>query len=122
MPAAQTLAQWAGGKARLGAATATLSFARSVGGVVGAALTTAILLGVLELAAPGSTTRIQALLSGASSAGSGGAMPDLTALTDGFRWVFGAIAMMTFGATLLALTIPRVNLDDPEPEIATGRP
>ena len=117
MPAAQTLAQWAGGKARLGAATATLSFARSVGGVVGTAVTAAVLLGVVEHTAPGSTARIQALLGGAGAAGDDGGLKDLAALTDGFRWVFGVIAMMTLGATLLATTIPRINLDDPEPQL-----
>lgn len=114
MPAAQTLAQWAGGKARLGASTATLSFARSVGGVVGTAVTAAILLAAIEHYAPGSSSQLQALLSGGNP-GAGPALPP-TAVIDAFRWVFGTLAMMTLAATLLAIGIPAVNLADPGPE------
>jgi hypothetical protein len=33
-----------------------------------------------------------------------------------FRWVFAALAILTFVATLLALSIPAINLAEPEPE------
>jgi hypothetical protein len=113
MPAAQTIAQWAGGKARLGVSTATLSFARSVGGVVGTAGTTAILLAAMDHYAPASASLILALLDG----GGASAAPQLPleAIDASFRLVFGAIAVAALIATLLAASIPQVNLDDPEP-------
>jgi MFS family permease len=44
MPAAPTMVQWAAGDQELGEATAVLSFSRSVGGVLGTAITSAVLL------------------------------------------------------------------------------
>ena len=113
MPAAQTIAQWAGGKARLGVSTATLSFARSVGGVVGTAGTAAILLAAIDHYAPGSASRILSLLDGSGAS----AAPQLPrqAIDAAFQIVFGAIALITLTATLLAASIPQINLDDPEP-------
>ena len=113
MPAAQTIAQWAGGKARLGVSTATLSFARSVGGVVGTAGTAAILLAAIDHYAPGSETRILTLLDGIGAS----AAPQVPrqAINASFQIVFGAIAVMALVATLLAASIPQINLDDPEP-------
>jgi len=112
MPAAQTIAQWAGGKARLGVSTATLSFARSVGGVVGTAGTAAILLAAINHYAPGNATQILALLDG-SGASAGPRLPR-EAIDAAFRIVFGAIAVMALIATLIAASIPQVNLDNPE--------
>ncbi|WP_208247394.1 MFS transporter (plasmid) [Rhizobium sp. T1470] len=115
MPAAQTLAQWAGGRSSLGATTATLSFSRSVGGVMGTAVTTAILLAAIEHYAPGSSSGVQALIDGSGSTGE----PPLPAevVIAAFRWVFGCIALLTSAATLLAFTIPVVNLSDREPQL-----
>jgi len=113
MPAAQTLAQWAGGKARLGASTATMSFSRSVGGVVGTAITAAILLAAIEHYTPGSSARVQALLRGSES-GTGPAL-SRTVVIAAFRWVFAALAILTLVATLLAFSIPAVDLREPEP-------
>ena len=112
MPAAQTMAQWAGGKARLGASTATLSFSRSVGGVSGTAVTAAILLAAIEHYAPGSAGKVQALLGGGGVERAG--LPH-EAITSAFRLVFASLAAMTAAATLLAATIPAVDLAAPEP-------
>ena len=96
MPAAQTMVQWAGGTARLGSATASLSFARSIGGVLGAAVASTILIVALRALAsdsieslgPTSHERVQA----------------------SFRWVFGALAMLGATATVVARTIPDIDL------------
>jgi hypothetical protein len=52
MPAAQTMVQWAAGVERLGVATAAVSFSRSIGGVMGAAMASAVLLSALQIADP----------------------------------------------------------------------
>jgi hypothetical protein len=63
MPAAQTIVQWAAGTSRLGIATATLSFARSIGGVIGAAVASAILIHALRVLAPSSPEVLSKALS-----------------------------------------------------------
>lgn len=113
MPAAQTLAQWVGGKSRLGVTTATLTFSRSVGGVIGTAATSAVLLAAIEHFAPGSAADIQDAISASGKAG--GQAVQVGAVIYAFRWVFSVIAAFTFVATLLALSVPPVNLADPEP-------
>ncbi|WP_456305542.1 hypothetical protein [Gluconacetobacter azotocaptans] len=112
MPAAQTMVQWAGGKAHLGIATATLSFARSIGGVMGTAATSAILLLVMERHAPGTTSRFRAALDMPAAGIAATAFP-LNAIRDAFRWVFGAMAMIALVAALLAVRIPAIDLADP---------
>jgi MFS family permease len=96
MPAAQTMVQWAGGTARLGSATASLSFARSIGGVLGAAVASTILVVALRALMPDS---IESL---------GPAGPERVQAS--FRWVFGALAMLGAAATLVARTIPDIDL------------
>jgi hypothetical protein len=114
MPAAQTMVQWAGGKAQLGIATATLSFARSIGGVMGTAATSAILLLAMEWQAPGAAARIQAALDMPAGGITVAAFP-LDAVRHAFRWVFGAMAMTALAAALLAASVPAIDLADPEP-------
>lgn len=93
--------------------TATLSFSRSVGGVAGTAVTAAILLAAIEHYAPGSAQKVQALLGGGGAERAG--LPH-AAIISAFRLVFASLAAMTAAATLLAATIPAVDLADPEPE------
>lgn len=114
MPAAQTMVQWAGGKAHLGTATATLSFARSIGGVMGTGATSAILLLAMEWHAPGAAAQVQAALDMPASGIAAAAFP-FNAIRDAFRWVFGAMAMIALVAALLAVSIPAIDLADPEP-------
>jgi hypothetical protein len=52
MPAAQTMVQWAAAEKRPGVGTATVSFSRTIGGVMGATLSSAVLLGALQVADP----------------------------------------------------------------------
>jgi hypothetical protein len=113
MPAAQTLAQWAAGPERLGAVTATLSFARSIGGAIGAALTSALLLIVLRALAPEVAASAQALMS--SSTGHAPPPLDPVGVRTAFRWVFGAMAMLALAAAAVARSLPNVDLSAPSP-------
>ena len=96
MPAAQTMVQWAGGMARLGSATASLSFARSIGGVLGAAVASTILVVALRALAPDS-------IESPGPTGNEGVQAS-------FRWVFGALAMLGAIAAVVAATIPDIDL------------
>jgi EmrB/QacA subfamily drug resistance transporter len=100
MPAAQTMVQWAGGTDRLGSATASLSFARSIGGVLGAAVASAILV-----------VALRALVPDVDSPGPHGH----ERVQASFRWVFGALAMLGAIATAVARTIPDIDLAAPPP-------
>lgn len=114
MPAAQTMVQWAGGKARLGVATATLSFARSIGGVFGTAITSAILIGILEHRVPGAAA-IQAKFGGSVTTGADSTLLPIAALHTGFRWVFMMLAILAATGSAIAATVPAIDLVDPEP-------
>jgi len=108
MPSAQTMVQWAAGSARLGTATALLSFARSIGGVVGAALASAILLAALSRIAPGAIAHLaDATLRSPQGARSLEGIPEVRAA---FRWVFGSLALLGGIAALTAHSAPDVNL------------
>jgi len=112
MPVAQTMIQWAGGTARLGSATALVSFGRSIGGLVGAAVASAILLGSFELLMPSLVNQIEDAL---ASAGSHVTLPTaaLGAADMAFRWVFSALGGVTLLAALIAWTVPDVDLSHP---------
>ena len=91
MPAAQTMVQWAAGSSRLGTATALLSFTRSIGGVLGAAIASAILFWALRApSSPGARETTEALLSSGRSAA--GTHVISASLAAAFRWVFGGLA------------------------------
>jgi hypothetical protein len=115
MPAAQTMVQWAGGKARLGVATATLSFARSIGGVFGTAITSAILIGILEHRVPGAAAAIQAKFGGSVTTAADSTPLPIAALHTGFRWVFIMLAILAATGSAIAATVPAIDLADPEP-------
>ena len=121
MPAAQTMVQWASGSKRLGTATALLSFARSIGGVVGAALATAILLLALSRLAPGAMEEIGRVVTSehARAASVGSVTPEIRAA---FRWVFGTLALLGAGAVLVARSIPDIDLTTASPADAADIP
>jgi EmrB/QacA subfamily drug resistance transporter len=97
MPAAQTMVQWAGGPQRLGVSTASLSFGRSMGGMIGAALTSSVLLGVLHGLGPG-------------------ALRATPQVWTAFRWMFLALAVLSALATALAASIQSVDLAAAPPD------
>lgn len=117
MPAAQTLVQWAAGNEQLGAATAMVSFARSIGGVLGAAFTSAVLFGVLHVYAPNVLPQIKALLSQSMAEVPTPAV-DLVPVELAFRWVFGALGAIGVVGSVLAQSLPDVSLSDPSPRPA----
>jgi sugar phosphate permease len=88
MPAAQTMVQWAAGNQELGEATAVLSFSRSVGGVLGTAITSAVLV-----AAQPSQTRTSP-----------------SPHSPGFGWMFFALGILALAAALTTATLPNVDL------------
>jgi EmrB/QacA subfamily drug resistance transporter len=91
MPAAQTIVQWAAGSGDLGEATAFLSFARSVGGVFGAAVTSTV------------------LMAGRNSSVAGGS--GSAALR--FGWMFASLGVLAFVALAVTATLPNVDLANP---------
>jgi EmrB/QacA subfamily drug resistance transporter len=88
MPAAQTMVQWAAGNQELGEATAVLSFSRSVGGVLGTAITSAVLV-----TAQPSQTRTSP-----------------SPHSPGFGWMFFALGILALAAALTTATLPNVDL------------
>jgi EmrB/QacA subfamily drug resistance transporter len=86
MPAAQTMVQWAAGDQELGEATAMLSFARSVGGVLGTAISSAVLLATQS------------------------SMPSASPRSSGFGWMFLTLGVLSLVAVLTAATLPNVDL------------
>ena len=84
MPAAQTMVQWAAGDGDLGAATAMLSFARSVGGVLGTAISSAVLL--------------------ATQSSMHNALP--SPRSNGFGWMFLTLGALSFIAALTTASSP----------------
>ena len=91
MPAAQTMVQWAAGESDLGEAIALLSFARSVGGVFGAAITSAILVAIEPTVAGSSAFR-----------------------ASGFQWMFFALGILALLAAMIVATLRDVDLSQPQ--------
>lgn len=87
MPAAQTTVQWAAGDRDIGEATAVLSFSRSVGGVIGVSITSAVLMASQSHAVAASST-VQ---------------------TSGFQWMFFSLGVLALLAAITAATLPNVD-------------
>ena len=109
MPAAQTMVQWAAGEKRLGVGTATVSFSRSIGGLMGAALSSAVLLGALQVADPNARVILgqELALIGSSHVEASRIAP---ALIAAYRWMFYALGALSGGAALVAWSIPNLDL------------
>jgi EmrB/QacA subfamily drug resistance transporter len=105
MPAAQTMVQWAAGSHELGAATGSLSVSRSFGGVIGTAVTSSVLFGVLHA--------VQHLTG--SQGSSAMAMFPTSSLLAAFRWMFLALAVLSAAAALVARSISDVDLASASP-------
>jgi len=111
MPPTQVTVQLAAGPASLGAATASISLSRAIGGAAGVALVGAVLIAALGVAG-GS---LPALLARVLEAGPDAVaqMSDAERATMGarfdhaYRIAFGLLAGVTLLGALLARTIPR---------------
>jgi len=120
MPAAQTMVQWAAGKDRLGVGTATVSFSRTIGGAIGAAIASAVLLGALQVVDPNART---ILTQEFSSIGSSRVEPSqiAPALMAAYRWVFFALGGLSVCAAFVAWSIPNLDLaGNPASALATS--
>ena len=109
MPAAQTMTQWAAGVERLGVGTALVSFSRSIGGVMGAALASAILLGMLQVVDPNARNILSRELASIASSHVEGSQISL-ALIAAYRWVFVALGGLSACAAVVAWSIPDLDL------------
>jgi MFS family permease len=100
MPACQIIIQDTAGRGALGAATASISVVRSIGGATGVALVGAVLFSLMG--------SYQGLLHGAANAGAALEQQAARArLDDAYRVVFAALAFIAATGALIARTIPR---------------
>jgi EmrB/QacA subfamily drug resistance transporter len=109
MPAAQTMVQWAAGVERLGVGTAAVSFSRSIGGAMGAALASAVLLSALQIVDPNAGTVLSQELASTGSSHIE-ASQIAPALIAAYRWVFLALGGLSGCAALVAWSIPNLDL------------
>lgn len=109
MPSAQTMVQWAAGEERLGVGTALVSFSRSIGGVFGAALASAVLLGALQAVDPDARNILGHQLASIGSS-QVGAVQIAPAVIAAYRWVFLALGVLSACAAVIAWSIPDLDL------------
>jgi EmrB/QacA subfamily drug resistance transporter len=108
MPAAQTMVQWASGDRELGEATAALSFSRSIGGVLGAAITSAVLLAAVHTG--------EKVVSLSNSIGGASGQYTSTALSRGFPWMFSTLGILALMGTITTWSLPNIDLNKPQGE------
>jgi MFS family permease len=109
MPAAQTMVQWAAGAQRLGVGTALVSFSRTIGGVMGTALASAVLLGMLQVVDPDARNILSRELASIGSSHVE-ASQIASALIAAYRWVFFALGGLSACAAVVAWSIPDLDL------------
>ncbi len=108
-PLSQTLVQWAAGVPRVGRATGLISFSRSIGGLIGAALASMLLIVAFQYLAPNLTHEISdALTSSPHIMALPTASVDAARLA--FRFVFAMLGVVSGLTAILAATIPDVDL------------
>ncbi len=113
MPPTQVAVQHAAGRESLGAATASISVSRGVGGAIGVAIVGAILFAML--AAPDGVTSVavREVIEGGPAyvdrLGEGERATLTASLDQAYRVIFIVLACMTAVGTLVARTIPRPN-------------
>ncbi|WP_439552520.1 MFS transporter [Falsiroseomonas sp.] len=109
-PMVQVTVQVAAGRERLGSATASVQFSRSLGAATGTALLGAVLFGALVVA-PGDAAGLFVALVNQGSGALAGLAPAPRALfqaelLDAFRALFGAAALLTGVAAWLCTRVP----------------
>lgn len=109
-PMVQVTVQVAAGRERLGSATASVQFSRSLGAATGTALLGAVLFGALVVA-PGDAAGLFVALVNQGASALAGLAPDGRALfqaelLDAFRALFGAAALLTGVAAWLCTRVP----------------
>lgn len=111
MPPTQVTVQLAAGTASLGAATASISFSRAIGGAVGVAFVGALLVGALGVAGDSLPTLLGRVLEAGPDAIAHMSQAERATMAARFDHaygiVFGALAVMTLIGASLACTIPQ---------------
>ncbi|MGH8849738.1 MAG: MFS transporter [Casimicrobiaceae bacterium] len=111
MPPTQVTVQLAAGTSSLGAAIASISFSRAIGGAVGVAFVGTLLVGALGVTGDSLPTLLGRVLDAGPAAIA--RMSETERATMGarfdhaYRIVFGVLAVMTLTGALLARTIPQ---------------
>jgi MFS family permease len=100
MPSSQLLVQAVAGRSRLGAASATISLARSTGASLGTAVFGSLVFGIA------STADLRAALNPGAPAGTAA----IQRITEAFHIGFGAVALVALAAVFVARRVPRVDL------------
>jgi membrane associated rhomboid family serine protease len=105
----QTMVQWAAGEKRLGVGTAVVSFSRTMGGVMGASLAAAALLGALQVKGPNARDVLSRALASIGSRQT--EIPQVVpALVGAYRWMFISLGTLLACATVVAWSIPNLDL------------
>jgi hypothetical protein len=117
MPPTQVTVQFTAGRDALGAATASISLSRSIGGAIGVAITGSVLFAVIGDASGALTGLLRRAIEGGPAA-IGLLSADerlvLAANLDGaYRAVFLLLATITACGALIARTIPRLDWSNP---------
>ena len=114
MPPTQVSVQHAAGRTALGAATASIAIARSIGGAVGVALVGAVLFAIVGNGEGALTTTLNAAMEGGAAFIARLSPEQRTGLSGqldhAFRVVFAMIAVMTALGAAVAATIPTPEL------------
>jgi len=110
MPPTQVAVQYAAGRESLGAATATISVSRAVGGAIGVAIVGAILFAMLAGPDGVTSTAVREVVEGGPAfidhLSEGERAKLATSLDRAYRVIFVVIASVTALGTLVARTIP----------------
>ena len=117
MPPTQVAVQFAAGRDSLGAATASISLSRSIGGAIGVAGTGTVLFALLGAPAGGLADVLRQAIEGGPMAVGLLAATERTALSAhldaAYRVVFLVLAMVTLCGAAIARTVPRLEWAKP---------
>ncbi|MGH8713673.1 MAG: MFS transporter [Casimicrobiaceae bacterium] len=117
MPPTQVTVQLAAGASSLGAAIASISFSRAIGGAVGVAFVGALLVGALGVAGDSLPALLGRVLDAGPDAISHMSEAERAIMgarfDHAYRIVFGALAVTTLAGALLARTIPHPDWSIP---------
>jgi EmrB/QacA subfamily drug resistance transporter len=119
MPPTQVTVQFAAGREALGAATASISLSRSIGGAVGVAITGSVLFALIGNASGSLTGLMRQAIEGGPAAIGLLSVDERVALSAhldaAYRAVFVLLAMITGSGALIARTIPHLEWTKPTP-------
>ncbi|HMA30366.1 MAG TPA: MFS transporter, partial [Casimicrobiaceae bacterium] len=116
MPPTQVVVQHAAGREALGAATATISFSRSVGGATGTAVVGTLLVALLGTASGGLPVSLDRAIEAGGGNGEALSRADreslVSHLDSAYRVIFLVLAGIAATGALVARTVPQPDWDD----------